>query len=72
MTIPNEKNEVGRQNIRITSNDFEKIKRDMREETVVEDESSNRSSTMYKMLTKDNPFFRNAFVVGLIDQWRVS
>ena len=26
MTIPNEKNEVGRQNIQITSADFEKIK----------------------------------------------
>ena len=26
MTIPNEKNEVGKQNIQITSDDFEKIK----------------------------------------------
>ena len=67
MTIPNEKNEIGRQNIQITSNDFEKIKRDMREETVVEDESSNRSSTMYKILTKDNPFFRNPFKVDDYD-----
>ena len=29
MTIPNEKNEIGRQNIQITSDDFEKIKREM-------------------------------------------
>ncbi len=66
MTIPNEKNEIGSQHTQITSDDFEKIKRDMREETVVED-SASRSATMYKMLTKDNPFFRNPFKVDDYD-----
>ena len=66
MTIPNEKNEIGRQNVQITSADFEKIKREMTGEGIVED-SASRSSTMYKMLTKDNPFFRNAFKVDDYD-----
>ena len=60
MTIPDERNEIGRQNVQITSADFEKIKREMTGESIVED-SDSRSSTMYKMLTKDNPFFRNPF-----------
>ena len=67
MTIPDERNEIGRQNVQITSADFEKIKREMTGESIVEDESSNRSSTMYKMLTKDNPFFRNPFKVDDYD-----
>ena len=66
MTIPEEKNEIGRQNVQITSDDFEKIKREMTGEGIVED-SASRSSTMYKMLTKDNPFFRNAFKVADYD-----
>ena len=66
MTIPEEKNEIGRQNVQITSDDFEKIKREMTGEGIVED-SASRSSTMYKMLTKDNPFFRNAFKVDDYD-----
>ena len=66
MTIPNEKNEIGRQNIQITSDDFEKIKREMTGESIVED-SASRSATMYKMLTKDNPLFRNAFKVDDYD-----
>ena len=67
MTIPDERNEIGRQNVQITNADFEKIKREMTGESIVEDESSNRSSTMYKMLTKDNPFFRNPFKVDDYD-----
>ena len=66
MTIPDERNEIGRQNVQITSADFEKIKREMTGEGIVED-SASRSSTMYKMLTKDNPFFRNAFKVDDYD-----
>ena len=66
MTIPDERNEIGRQNVQITSADFEKIKREMTGESIVED-SDSRSSTMYKMLTKDNPFFRNAFKVDDYD-----